>query len=211
MTYTDNLWVYFTLLLGIMLVPGLDMLFVLASSLTGGKQVGMSAMSGIVAGGVVHSLYGAIGVGLLANLIPALFTPLLVFGAIYMVWIGLSLIRSSIVIKGDEVSVSASAWQAFRRGMVTSLSNPKAYLFLTAVYPQFMKPAYGPVWIQGIIMGLMAAGTQIAVYGSVVLTAATSRDWLISSPKVTIVIGRSAGLLLVVVASFTLWKGLQGR
>lgn len=211
MTYAENLWLYFTLLFGIIILPGIDMLFVLASSLTGGRRVGLAATSGIMAGGTVHSLYGAVGIGLLASLMPVLFTPLLVFGAVYMIWIGIGLMRSSIIIEGDEVNASASAWRAFRRGMVTCLSNPKAYLFMMAVYPQFLKPVYGPIWIQGIIMGLMTAGTQLAVYGTLALTAGKSRDLLVSSPKITIFIGRAAGLLLILVAGFTLWEGISHR
>lgn len=211
MTYTENLWLYFTLLFGIIILPGIDMLFVLASSLTGGRRVGLAATSGIMAGGTVHSLYGAVGIGLLASLMPVLFTPLLIFGAVYMIWIGIGLMRSSIIIVGDEVNASASAWRAFRRGMVTCLSNPKAYLFMMAVYPQFLKPVYGPIWIQGIIMGLMTAGTQLAVYGTLALTAGKSRDLLVSSPKITIFIGRAAGLLLILVAGFTLWEGISHR
>ncbi|KQQ58961.1 threonine transporter RhtB [Rhizobium sp. Leaf311] len=208
MSYTENLWLYFTLLFGIIILPGVDMLFVLASSLTGGKRTGLAATSGIVAGGVVHSLYGAIGVGLLASLIPVLFKPLLIFGAAYKIWVGFGLVRSSIVIEGGEADASASAWRAFRRGIVTCLSNPKAYLFMMAVYPQFLKPAFGPIWIQGVIMGLMTAATQLAVYGTLAMTAGKSRDLLVSSPHVTVFIGRAAGLLLIVVAGFTAWEGI---
>lgn len=135
----------------------------------------------------------------------------MIFGAAYMIWIGFSLIRSSIVIDGDEVNASTSAWRGFRRGIITCLSNPKAYLFMMAVYPQFLKPTYGPIWIQGIIMGLMTAGTQLAVYGTLALTAGKSRDLLVSSPRATILVGRIAGLLLVLLALFTLWEGLKGN
>ncbi|MET0171295.1 MAG: LysE family translocator [Agrobacterium vaccinii] len=211
MTYTENLWLYFSLLFGIIILPGIDMLLVLASSLTGGRKAGLAATSGIMAGGVVHSLYGAVGVGLLASLMPVLFTPLMIFGAAYMVWVGTGLMRSSIVVEGDEVSASASARRAFWRGIVTCLSNPKAYLFMMAVYPQFLKPIYGPVWIQGVIMGLMTAGTQLAVYGTLALTAGKSRDLLVSSPHITIFIGRAAGLLLVIIAGFTLWEAIAVR
>lgn len=210
MGYAENLWLYFTLLFGIIILPGIDMLFVLASSLTGGRRAGLAATSGIVAGGVVHSIYGAIGVGLLASLIPMLFTPLMVFGAAYMIWIGFSLMRSSIVVAGDEVSASASAWRAFRRGVVTCLSNPEAYLFMMAVYPQFLKPVYGPIWLQGIVLGLMTAAMQLVVYGTLAMTAGKSRDLLVSSPRLTILIGRTAGLLLVAVACLTLWEGVKG-
>ena len=209
MTYTENLWLFFTLLFGIIILPGVDMLFVLASSLTGGRRVGLAATSGITAGGVVHSLYGAVGVGLLASLIPVLFTPLLVVGAAYMMWIGVSLMRSSITVDTDEVNASSSVWRAFRRGMLTCLTNPKAYLFMLAIYPQFLKPGYGPIWVQGLIMGLMTAATQLAVYGALALTAGKSRELLVSSSGVTVFIGRAAGCLLVLISALTLWEGLK--
>src|SRR5690606_4834192 len=65
MTYGENLWLFFTLLFGIIIVPGMDMIFVLANSLSRGRPAGMAATAGIMAGGAVHSLYGALGVGLL--------------------------------------------------------------------------------------------------------------------------------------------------
>ncbi|MET3584055.1 threonine/homoserine/homoserine lactone efflux protein [Pseudorhizobium tarimense] len=33
MTYGENLWLFFTLLFGVIVVPGMDMIFVLANSL----------------------------------------------------------------------------------------------------------------------------------------------------------------------------------
>ena len=38
MGYAENLWLFFLLLFGIIIVPGMDMLFVLANSLTGGSN-----------------------------------------------------------------------------------------------------------------------------------------------------------------------------
>lgn len=92
---------------------------------------------------MVHSLYGALGVGMLAARMPSLFLPLLVAGAAYMVWIGVGLMRSAITVNGDEAQASASVRKAFWRAVLTCLSNPKAYLFMMAIYPQFLKPDYG--------------------------------------------------------------------
>ncbi|MCA2373736.1 LysE family translocator [Agrobacterium genomosp. 3 str. CIP 111-78] len=209
MSYAENLWLFFLLLFGIIILPGMDMLFVLASALTGGRKTGLSAASGMSAGGIVHSLYGAAGVGLLATWMPSLFLPLLIAGAAYMVWIGIGLMRSAIVVNGDEAQASASVKKAFWRAVLTCLSNPKAYLFMMAVYPQFLKPAYGPIWIQGLVMGAMVAVTQFTVYGALALTADKSRQWLVSSPGATIFIGRAAGFMLVAAALLTFWEALS--
>jgi len=207
MTYSENLWLYFTLLFGIIIVPGMDMLFVLANSLSGGRRTGIAATAGIVAGGAVHSFYGAIGVGVLAVLLPTLFNPLLFAGAAYMAWIGFTLIRSSITVETVGAGGLGSGWRAFRQGAATCLMNPKAYLFMIAVYPQFLKPIYGPIWAQGLVMGFMTMATQAAVYGTLALTAARSRTLLVSNPKATILVGRVAGALLIAVSILTAWHG----
>ncbi|CVI58956.1 MULTISPECIES: LysE family translocator [Agrobacterium] len=209
MSYAENLWLFFLVLFGIIILPGMDMLFVLASALTGGKRTGLSAASGMSAGGIVHSLYGALGVGMLAAWMPSLFLPLLVFGAAYMIWIGIGLTRSAIVVNGDEAQASASVRKAFWQAVLTCLSNPKAYLFMMAIYPQFLKPAYGPIWMQGLVMGAMVAVTQFTVYGALALTADKSRAWLVSSPAATIFIGRAAGFMLIAAALLTLWEALS--
>ncbi|ASW05895.1 MULTISPECIES: LysE family translocator [unclassified Rhizobium] len=209
MGYAENLWLFFILLLGIIIVPGMDMLFVLANSLTGGSNRGLAATGGIMLGGAVHSLNGAIGIGLLMHFVPILFNPLLIAGGAYMAFIGYTLMRSSITVGGEGPAGSRSAWKAFRQGAVTCLINPKAYLFIFAVYPQFLKPDYGPMWIQAVIMGAMTIATQFAVYGGLAITAGRSRELLVANPRATAFAGRAAGLLLVAVSVFTVWEGLK--
>ncbi|NKJ07041.1 MULTISPECIES: LysE family translocator [Rhizobium] len=209
MGYAENLWLFFLLLLGIIIVPGMDMLFVLANSLTGGSNRGLAATGGIMLGGLVHSLNGALGIGLLMHFVPILFNPLLIAGGAYMAFIGVTLMRSSITVGQEGPAGSRSAWKAFRQGAVTCLINPKAYLFIFAVYPQFLKPDYGPMWIQAVIMGAMTIVTQFAIYGGLAVTAGRSRNLLIANPRATALAGRAAGLLLVAVSAFTVWEGLR--
>lgn len=209
MGYAENLWLFFILLLGIIIVPGMDMLFVLANSLTGGSNRGLAATGGIMLGGAVHSLNGAVGIGLLMHFVPVLFNPLLIAGGAYMAFIGHTLMRSSITVGNEGPAGSRSAWKAFRQGAVTCLINPKAYLFIFAVYPQFLKPDYGPMWIQAVIMGAMTIATQFAVYGGLAITAGRSRELLVANPRATAFAGRAAGLMLVVVSVFTVWEGLK--
>jgi len=207
MSYSENLWLFFMLLFGIIVVPGMDMVFVLANSLSRGRAYGLAATAGITAGGICHSLYGALGAGLLLRLVPGLFQAMLVAGAAYIVWIGWSLLRSSIAISSVGAVETRSLWTSFRQGIATCLLNPKAYMFMLAVYPQFLKPEFGPVWVQAGIMAAMTAATQLAIYGAVAFAGSGGRDWLTSSPGTTAILGRAAGVLLIVVAIVTVWRG----
>ena len=85
--------------------------------------------------------------------------------------------------------------------------NPKAWLFILAVYPQFMKPQYGSIPRQALIMGLLTIVMQFLIYGAVALGAGTARDVLTGNARATIVVGRLAGLLIVLAAIFTAWQG----
>lgn len=209
MTYSENLWLFFVLILGIIIVPGMDMIYVLASALSGGRRSGLTATGGMMTGGAVHTLYGTLGTGFLVAFAPRFFVPVLVAGAAYMVWIGLSLVRSSISVSSVEAGRLRSGWTTFRQAVATCLMNPKAYIFVIAVYPQFLKPEYGPIWMQGIVMGLMTLAAQGAVYGAVALAGDRARQTLVGNPAVTAWIGRGAGMLLIAAAAFTLWEGIR--
>ena len=207
MDYSDNLWIFATLLFGIIIVPGMDMIFVLANSLAGGTRAGLASILGIMGGGVVHTITGTLGVTVLAVLIPQLFLPMLLVGAAYMVWVGIGLMRSTITVGAVEGSTARSLMTTVWRGFLTCMLNPKAWLFILAVYPQFMKPQYGSIPRQALIMGLLTIVMPFLIYGAVALGAGTARDVLTGNARATIVVGRLAGLLIVLAAIFTAWQG----
>ena len=57
-------------------------------------------------------------------------------------------------------------------------------------------------------MGIITILTQMTVYGGLGLAAAKAREFLITSPNITIGIEKSAGALFIVVAFLTLWRAL---
>ena len=208
MTYAQNVWLYFVLLFGIIIVPGMDMFFVIANSLAGGWSRGLAATLGVNLGGVFHTIFGAFFVGVLTTLAPQLITVILLASAAYMCWVGYSLVKSSI--KVDEIGAAPkrSITSAFTQGFVTCVLNPKAYMFVLAVYPSFIRAEYGPVWAQALVMGVLTVGTQFFIYGGLGLAAAKSRDMLTGHPKVTITIGRVCGFVFFAVAAFTVWHAM---
>lgn len=207
MEYTAHLWLFALVLFGIIVVPGMDMVFVLANALAGGTRAGLAAIFGIMLAGLVHTLTGTLGVTILAAILPQLFLPMLLAGAAYMIWIGLGLMRSSIVVNEVEGGAERSLFSTFGRGFLTCMLNPKAWLFVLAVIPQFMKPAYGSLLQQATVMGLMTIVLQFLVYGMVALGAGRARSLLTGNATATVAVGRAAGALIVLAALFTAWEG----
>jgi threonine/homoserine/homoserine lactone efflux protein len=210
MTYAQNLWLYFVLLFGIIIVPGMDMFFVIANALAGGWSRGLAATLGVNLGGVFHTIFGAFFVGLITQLAPQLITVILLASAAYMCWVGFTLLKSSITVDEIGAAPRRSVASAFTQGFVTRLLNPKAYMFVLAVYPTFIQPRFGPVWAQALAMGLLTVITQFAIYGGLGAAAAKTRDFLTGNPTVTITIGRVCGAVFFAVAAFTVWHALRG-
>ncbi|MBK1871104.1 LysE family translocator [Aestuariivirga sp. YIM B02566] len=210
MTYPEALWIFFILLAGIIIVPGMDMIYVMANALTGGRKAGLTATFGIMAGGAFHTAFGVFAVVGMSQLVPQIYAPMLIAGALYMIWIGVTLARSSIVMGKVDGSSARSLLTIFAQAVVTCILNPKAWLFVLAVYPQFIRPAFGPLWSQALVIGIMVAAVQFAVYGGLGLMAAAGRNAMAGSPAFTIWSGRVAGLLLIAAALLTLWRGWQG-
>ena len=208
MTPAAHLWVFFGLVVGIILLPGLDMACVLGCTLGGGRRAGLASIGGIVTAALAHFAIGGLGLAAILLVMPALFNALLVAGAVYVAWIGLSLVRSGVLFDaGTGNSGRVALPTAYRRGMLTNLLNPKAYAFMLAVFPQFVRREWGPVWLQAALLGAIIVATQFSVYGAVVLTAARARGWLAARPRALAWRGRSVGLLLFVVALLSALAG----
>jgi threonine/homoserine/homoserine lactone efflux protein len=204
---TTHLWMFFVMVFGVILLPGLDMAFVLASSLVGGRRAGLTATAGIVAGGVVHVAMGALGIVAVLQLVPAAFNVVLLAGAVYIAWIGFSLLRSRAAFAGPSPERVRSRAATFRQGMVTSLLNPKAYLFTLAVLPQFLKPEYGDVGAQAVVLWLIIAATQVAIYGAMAMAGGRVRVWFAERPSANIWLARGVGVLLLATAAYTALEG----
>jgi len=206
----ETLWLFAALAFGIVILPGMDMAYVLASALSRGRSAGLAAVAGMVAGGAAHVLMGTLGVGLVLQLFPAAFNAVLVAGAIYVGWMGWSLWRSPASLGGATTSTPAGFAPTFLRAVATCLLNPKAYLFMVAVFPQFLRPDQGPVLPQAIVLGAIIAAAQALVYGGVAVGASGLRATLARSAAAQVALSRAVAALLMAVAAWSLLHAWQG-
>ena len=205
MTYTMNLWTYFALLAGIIILPGVDMAYVATNALSGGRRAGAAALAGVMTGGAVHTVTASLGVAFLLTQAPMVFGVLAIIGGGYMVWLGLTLIREAgaFSLVAPRPAAPAPVARIALRGLMTCLLNPKAYMFLAAVFPQFIRPEFGPIWRQALVIGVMTVLTQGAIYGTVAWLAARGGRAVTARPALL------RGLVLATGTAFIVIGGLS--
>lgn len=127
--------------------PGPDFAVTIRQSVRFGRLVGICTALGIGAGISVHVLYTLLGVGALMHTTPWLLTVAKVVGGAYILYLGISLIRSkpktaSKAKNTDEPLVEQSLFKAFSTGFLTNATNPKATLFSSQSSPRSSAPAH---------------------------------------------------------------------
>jgi threonine/homoserine/homoserine lactone efflux protein len=209
MNHQAQLWLYFLVVFGVVALPGLDMAFVLASTLVGGRRSGLAAVAGIMAGGICHMAMGALGVAVVLRLWPALFNAMLLGGAAYICWIGWTLLRAGPATGMALATARRNTGTTFWQAMLTSLMNPKAYVFMLAVFPQFIHPGAAPVWLQASALAAITAATQAGVYGTVALVSGRAGIWIGGNPAKAALAARMVGAVLVLSAVLVAAQGWQ--
>jgi threonine/homoserine/homoserine lactone efflux protein len=138
---THDLWLFVLSGLLLNITPGPDTLYIVGRSSTQGWRPGAVAALGIGTGALVHVCAAALGLSAILAASATAFTAVKIIGAAYLVYVGISLIRS----KGSTQSSPAASGNrlnsmrsTFFQGFLTNVLNPKVALFFLAFLPQFV-------------------------------------------------------------------------
>jgi RhtB (resistance to homoserine/threonine) family protein len=138
---THDLWLFVLSGLLLNVAPGPDTFYILSRTASRGWRGGAVAALGIGSGCFVHIVAAALGLSALLAASATAFTVLKWIGGAYLVWIGISMLRTR---TADADSLSALPAQSLRRvfaqGFATNALNPKVALFFLAFLPQFIDP-----------------------------------------------------------------------
>jgi len=135
-----HLWLVFILAsLPIHGAPGPNNLLALRHGMTRGLGPAALAMLARLPGYALIFLAAGLGLGAVIMAFPAAFRLLTVAGALYIVWLGFRTVRAraSAGVHGQD----GASRPAARTEFLTAIANPKAILFATAFYAQFIDPA----------------------------------------------------------------------
>ncbi|CAM5179608.1 Leucine efflux protein OS=Castellaniella defragrans OX=75697 GN=HNR28_002643 PE=3 SV=1 [Castellaniella denitrificans] len=138
-----DVWTYLAGTIFIVLLPGPNSLFVLATGAGRGVRAGYQAAFGVFVGDSILMTLTAAGAASVLRLLPMVFLALKAAGAVYLTYLGIRLLMSAWRPAPAQVrAVAGGPGSPFRKALLLSLLNPKAILFLLSFFVQFVDPAY---------------------------------------------------------------------
>ncbi|EMB51330.1 Putative threonine efflux protein [Vibrio mimicus] len=141
------------------LTPGLDTALVIRNTSRAGFADGCTTSLGICFGLFVHATFSAIGISAILAQSAELFQIVKMIGAAYLIWLGISSLRS-LMKTGQGIEVASLSHSQFRltrslrEGFLSNVLNPKTAVFYLAFLPQFINPEYSPL-AQSLLMALI--------------------------------------------------------
>jgi len=186
-----NIWTYLLGTVAIVLLPGPNSMYVLATAARRGVRAVYQAAAGVFLGDGVLMFLSAAGVASLLRAEPALFMVVKYAGAGYLCFIGVNLLRgvwrrlrahrSTQPEQPAGATTAQSAAPAgpgdggveknpFRRALVISLLNPKAILFFVSFFIQFVQPGSAHAWLAFLILGAIAEAISAAYLTTLIFT-----------------------------------------
>jgi RhtB (resistance to homoserine/threonine) family protein len=127
--------------------PGPNFLVITRNALAHSRHVGVRTALGVASGSILWITFGFLGVAAVFSEVPSLFTVVKGAGACYFFFTAIRMLRPPRG-KSDKHSATESivkqrptSRQAFRHGLLTQMSNPKAAIFVLALFSSAISPA----------------------------------------------------------------------
>lgn len=168
---------YLITLLGVMAAqasPGPNLVAVASVSLAQGRKVGLFVVAGISSGMFVWSLATAFGLATVLELFPWSLTAMRIIGGGYLLWLAIKGLKAALSNKPGAINPASrklNNTQAWTRGFLVLLTNPKAVMMWAAVatflFGAGLSPSevfmFGPI---GAITGFLIYGTYAFLFST---------------------------------------------
>lgn len=135
---------------GLIVIPGPNVLVIVATSLSHGVTRGLQTVAGTSLAMILQLVVAIAGTGWMMSAFDRGFLIIKWVGVLYLFYLG---IRSLIVARSAQSSALSSAG-SFQRGFGVALTNPKTILFFSAFLPQFVSGDGHIYWELGKLGGM---------------------------------------------------------
>lgn len=165
----------------------------------------MVSVAGVALGNLGNALAASVGLAALFAVSSLAFSVVKYAGALYLLYLGVQMLRSSTAANSSAVLGAAPLGQVFRDGFVVALLNPKTTIFFAAFLPQFLSPDAPPM-LQSMALGSLFV-TIAAVTDSAYALAAGAAAPMLRGSVVRHIGRRLAGGVFIGLGVFTALTG----
>jgi threonine/homoserine/homoserine lactone efflux protein len=183
----------------IILIPGPSVMFVIARAVAWGRVTAVLTALGNSLGMLLLSVFIALGLGPLLQRSEVLLVVVQVFGGIYLIHLGVDAYRHRQEHADDMIKIEEtkpSNFKILRQGFTVGALNPKALVFFSAVFPQFVNTKVGTITFQLLIFGVIFSCLSFLLDGTWGVVVGSSRDWFVTS-KNRLVVLRTIGAVVM--------------
>jgi len=197
---TVQSWIiYLTLVLIATSTPGPAVLFIMTNSTLHGWRKATFAALGNIVGLFCLGIMAVAGLGTILKTSESIFNIIKYIGAAYLVYLGLKMIFQKgfdfDTIKNQFIAANISSGKIFLQAWGVAISNPKAIIFLTALFPQFINinEALLPQFAMLIATLMMFSFSFLMLYA---VLAHRAKTWL-TKPNRVKCLNRTSGSIFI--------------
>jgi len=196
----------FGVLVALAAIPSTSVLLVVTRSLTAGVGNGVAVAAGIVLGDLVFVLLVTIGLSVVAETMGSLFVVIRYLGAIYLLWLGFSLVltRNAAEDSANSVPGKGSFVASFLSGFALTLGDVKAIFFYVSLLPIFVDMAN--LGVRDIVILMLVTLTSVGGVKIFYALSATKLAELTTGFRYRNIIRRISGAVIMGVGGYIIVK-----
>ncbi|RZS40971.1 threonine/homoserine/homoserine lactone efflux protein [Herbihabitans rhizosphaerae] len=177
---TTTLAAFLAATVALVAIPGPNLLYIVACSVSGGRKAGVVSALGVETGTLVHVLLAVAGLSTVVSQAPVVLAVIKYAGAAYLVYLGVrAILAARSATEAHTVTPPPGLFRSFVDGMLVNLLNPKVILFFLAFLPQFTgpSPSRASMLLLGVIFFAVALVMDLAYAFLGGLLKPTASQW----------------------------------
>lgn len=191
-------WLFFLLVALVPAVsPGPAILLAISNTLRFGRNATLASATGNALGLVLVGFAVAFGLGAVMEVSALAFTLLKAVGAVYLIYLGIKIWRDKTGFNSldNSLCTQKSHRTLFLQALLVSITNPKAILVISALFPQFMSKG-GVVLSEIVILSFTYAALCWLNHAFIAIAGAHLRRFIMAPGRMTLVRRVTGGLFI---------------
>lgn len=184
----------------IILAPGPSVMFAIARAVAWGRGTAILTVLGNAFGMLLLSLVIAFGLGPLLQRSEILLISVQFAGGLYLIYLGIDALKHRQLHADDLVTIKEdkpNRRDSIRQGFMVGVLNPKALVFFSAIFPQFVDPEGGSITSQMVWFGVLFSIMAFFLDGMWAMVVGSSRDWFVKSRGRLVLLRTLGGVVMI--------------